>query len=69
MIICFLELMEELSLQNSKELEIDAPEPLCTENDVVTFKLKYLGEYLHMQHICKTCQFKIKFVCLPPNKN
>lgn len=35
--------MEELTQQN-KELEIDTNEPLNNENDVITFKLKYLGE-------------------------
>lgn len=36
-------LSEELALQNSKEVESDASEAVEPENDVVTFKLKYLG--------------------------
>lgn len=54
--IFFLEL-EEISLQNSKEYESDTTEPLFTENDVVTFKLKYLGKCF-----CKLFHFLPKLI-------
>ncbi|KAJ8923252.1 hypothetical protein NQ315_001808 [Exocentrus adspersus] len=36
-------LSEELALQNSKDVESEASEAIENENDVVTFRLKYLG--------------------------
>ncbi|KAJ8943264.1 hypothetical protein NQ318_017281, partial [Aromia moschata] len=36
-------LSEELALQNSKEVESETSDIIESENDVVTFKLKYLG--------------------------
>ncbi|KAJ8956601.1 hypothetical protein NQ314_006687 [Rhamnusium bicolor] len=39
----FSELPEELALQNCKEIDSEANEAIENENDVVTFKLKYLG--------------------------
>lgn len=36
-------LSEELALQNNKDAESEASEVIENENDVVTFKLKYLG--------------------------
>jgi hypothetical protein len=39
----FAELSEELALQNAKEAESEQMEMIENENDVITFKLKYLG--------------------------
>ncbi|RZC38763.1 low density lipoprotein receptor adapter protein 1, partial [Asbolus verrucosus] len=39
----FAELSEELALQNGKEAESEQIEMIENENDVITFKLKYLG--------------------------
>jgi hypothetical protein len=36
-------LSEELALQNAKEAESEQMEMIENENDVITFKLKYLG--------------------------
>lgn len=41
----FPELTEELALQNNKNLEIDKTDSVSTETDVLTFELKYLGEF------------------------
>lgn len=41
------ELSEELALQNSKEADQElANTTLANENDVVTFKLKYIGKLI-----------------------
>ncbi|KAG5864735.1 hypothetical protein JTB14_018721 [Gonioctena quinquepunctata] len=37
------ELSEELALQNSKDVEAEQIEKIEAENDILTFKLKYLG--------------------------
>lgn len=40
--------MEELSLQNNKNLEMDKGGISCTEKDVQTFQLKYLGKFQYI---------------------
>lgn len=42
----FSELSEELGLQNAKEAEAQQPDTPESDKDVMTFKLKYLGNVL-----------------------